>query len=103
MVMVIPQLSHRCTMRSLVSMACIATEHIGQALGGVKAWCCRSMRPITVPNDLCRIDLDQKGPPQFKRDHTDGKRPVPPTEAASLLEYSQYQLPIRPDKSCDYR
>ena len=61
-VMVIPQLSHRCTMRSLVSMARIATEQIGQALGGVKAWGCRSMRPITVPNNLCRIDLDQKGP-----------------------------------------
>jgi hypothetical protein len=51
--------------RSLVSAACIATEQIGQALGGVKAWGCRSMQPITVPNDLCRIDLDQKGPPLF--------------------------------------
>jgi hypothetical protein len=32
--MIIPQFSHRRTMRSLVSVACIATEQIGQAFSG---------------------------------------------------------------------
>ena len=61
MVMIIPQFSHRRTMRSLVLVACIATEQIGQALGGTRGLGCCSIQPMTAPNDLCRYDLDQKG------------------------------------------
>jgi len=61
MVMIIPQFSHRRTMRSLVSVVCIATEQIGQAFGGTRGLGCCSIQPMTAPNDLCGYDLDQIG------------------------------------------
>ena len=47
-------------MRSLVSVACIATEQIGQAFGGTRGLSCCSTQPMTAPNDFCGYDLDQK-------------------------------------------